>query len=63
MIDLPMLSAAQMRRIETYFPLSHGVPRVANAPDPSPDPAVAGPPSPARGEGFSPSPARSLICA
>jgi transposase len=28
MIDLPMLSAAQMRRIEPYFPLSHGVPRV-----------------------------------
>ena len=28
MIDLPMLSEAQMRRIEPYFPLSHGVPRV-----------------------------------
>jgi len=28
MSDLPMLSAAQMRRIEPYFPLSHGVPRV-----------------------------------
>ena len=26
--DLLMLSAAQMRRIEPYFPLSHGVPRV-----------------------------------
>ena len=26
--DLPMLSAAQMLRIEPYFPLSHGVPRV-----------------------------------
>lgn len=28
MSDLPMLSCAQMRRIEPYFPLSHGVPRV-----------------------------------
>ena len=28
MRDLPMLSEAQMRRIEPYFPLSHGVPRV-----------------------------------
>ena len=28
MSDLLMLSAAQMRRIEPYFPLSHGVPRV-----------------------------------
>jgi transposase len=28
MIDLPMLSEAQMRRIEPYFPLSHGLPRV-----------------------------------
>lgn len=28
MNDLPMLSGAQMRRIEPYFPLSHGVPRV-----------------------------------
>ena len=28
-MDLPyLLSAAQMRRIEPYFPLSHGVPRV-----------------------------------
>jgi putative transposase len=26
--DLPMLSAAQMLRIEPFFPLSHGVPRV-----------------------------------
>ena len=26
--QLLMLSAAQMRRIEPYFPLSHGVPRV-----------------------------------
>lgn len=26
--DLFMLSKAQMRRIEPYFPLSHGVPRV-----------------------------------
>ena len=26
--DLIWLSAAQMRRIEPYFPLSHGVPRV-----------------------------------
>jgi transposase len=26
--NLPMLSAAQMLRIEPYFPLSHGVPRV-----------------------------------
>jgi|TARA_Y100000815_G_scaffold256072_1_gene263449 transposase len=28
MSDLPLLSQAQMRRIEPYFPLSHGVPRV-----------------------------------
>ena len=28
MSDLIWLSAAQMRRIEPYFPLSHGVPRV-----------------------------------
>ena len=28
MSDLLMLTAAQMRRIEPYFPLSHGVPRV-----------------------------------
>lgn len=28
MSDLPMLCASQMRRIEPYFPLSHGVPRV-----------------------------------
>lgn len=28
MSDLLMLSPAQMRRIEPYFPLSHGVPRV-----------------------------------
>lgn len=28
MSELPMLSEAQMRRIEPYFPLSHGVPRV-----------------------------------
>ena len=28
MSDLIWLSAAQMRRIEGYFPLSHGVPRV-----------------------------------
>ena len=28
MSDLIWLSAAQMRRIERYFPLSHGVPRV-----------------------------------
>ena len=28
MIDLIWLSEAQMRRIEPYFPLSHGVPRV-----------------------------------
>ena len=28
-MNLPyLLSAAQMRRIEPYFPLSHGVPRV-----------------------------------
>ncbi len=26
--DLFMLSDAQMRRIEPYFPLSHGIPRV-----------------------------------
>ena len=26
--DLLMLSEAQMRRIERYFPLSHGIPRV-----------------------------------
>ncbi len=28
MSDLLMLSDAQMRRIEPYFPLSHGIPRV-----------------------------------
>ena len=28
MSDLIWLSAAQMRRIEPYFPLSHGLPRV-----------------------------------
>ncbi|MFZ5699932.1 MAG: transposase, partial [Pseudomonadota bacterium] len=28
MADLLMLSNAQMRRIEKYFPLSHGIPRV-----------------------------------
>ena len=28
MSDLFLLSKAQMRRIEPYFPLSHGVPRV-----------------------------------
>ena len=28
MTDLIWLSEAQMRRIEPYFPLSHGVPRV-----------------------------------
>lgn len=28
MSDLLLLSEAQMRRIEPYFPLSHGVPRV-----------------------------------
>ena len=28
MSDLLWLSEAQMRRIEPYFPLSHGVPRV-----------------------------------
>ena len=28
MSDLLMLSDAQMRRIEAYFPLSHGIPRV-----------------------------------
>ncbi len=28
MSDLFLLSEAQMRRIEPYFPLSHGVPRV-----------------------------------
>ncbi len=28
MSDLLLLSAAQMRRIEPYFPLSHGIPRV-----------------------------------
>src|SRR5712675_780621 len=28
MTDLFLLSVAQMRRIEPYFPLSHGVPRV-----------------------------------
>ena len=28
MSDLMLLSEAQMRRIEPYFPLSHGVPRV-----------------------------------
>jgi putative transposase len=28
MSDLILLSEAQMRRIEPYFPLSHGVPRV-----------------------------------
>ncbi len=28
MSDLVLLSEAQMRRIEPYFPLSHGIPRV-----------------------------------
>jgi putative transposase len=28
MTDLLLLSDAQMRRIEPYFPLSHGIPRV-----------------------------------
>jgi transposase len=28
--DLIWLSDAQMRRIEPYFPLSHGVPRVGH---------------------------------
>lgn len=28
MRNLPILSEAQMRRIEPFFPLSHGVPRV-----------------------------------
>jgi transposase len=28
MSDLMLLSEAQMRRIEPYFPLSHGVPRI-----------------------------------
>ena len=28
MTDLVLLSEAQMRRIEPYFPLSHGIPRV-----------------------------------
>lgn len=28
MSELWLLSEAQMRRIETYFPLSHGIPRV-----------------------------------
>ena len=28
MSDFIMLNAEQMRRIEPYFPLSHGVPRV-----------------------------------
>ena len=28
MSDLWLLSEAQMRRIEAYFPLSHGIPRV-----------------------------------
>lgn len=28
MSDLTLLSEAQMRRIEPYFPLSHGIPRV-----------------------------------
>ena len=28
MADLLLLSEAQMRRIEPYFPLSHGIPRV-----------------------------------
>ena len=30
MSDLIWLSEAQMRRIEPYFPLSHGVPRVGD---------------------------------
>lgn len=30
MSDLIWLSEAQMRRIEPYFPLSHGAPRVDN---------------------------------
>ena len=28
MSDLSLLSEAQMRRIEPFFPLSHGIPRV-----------------------------------
>ena len=28
MVDLFLLSEAQMRRIEPFFPLSHGIPRV-----------------------------------
>lgn len=28
MTDLPLLSVAQMRRVEPHFPLSHGIPRV-----------------------------------
>jgi putative transposase len=30
MDDLFLLSEAQMRRIEPFFPLSHGVPRVVD---------------------------------
>ena len=30
MDDLFLLSKAQMRRIESFFPLSHGVPRVGD---------------------------------
>ena len=30
MDDLFLLSKAQMRRIEPFFPLSHGVPRVGD---------------------------------
>tara|TARA_R110002124_G_scaffold166517_1_gene333820 strand:- start:167 stop:313 length:147 start_codon:yes stop_codon:yes gene_type:complete len=30
MSDLIWLAEAQMRKIESYFPLSHGVPRVDN---------------------------------
>ena len=32
MSDLIWLSEAQMRRIETHFPLSHGVPRADDLP-------------------------------
>lgn len=30
MRDLSMLSEAQMRQIEPYFPLSHGLPRIGD---------------------------------
>ena len=35
MSDFVWLSEAQMRRIEPYFPLSHGVPPVVNARHPA----------------------------